>query len=172
MIFWGTVMGAVAIIMLLVGGEDALSGLQSLTILVAAPFVVIMVFLCIAFMRDLNHDPVILRERKGLEVMEQAIDHGTDKHGEDFYLHVQAFPTTRARQRATGEGTGPTYAEVYGVQDPFSTGETPAVPSDPEEARARARSVPKDDDPSGTEVVDTGPGARAEAAGRPSADRE
>ena len=75
--------------------------------------------------------------------MEQAIDHGTDKHGEDFYLHVQAFPTTRARQRATGESTGPTYAEVYGVQDPFSTGETPAVPSDPEEARARARSVPR-----------------------------
>ena len=173
-IFWGSVMGAVAIIMLLVGGEDALSGLQSLTILVAAPFVVIMVFLCVAFMRDLNHDPVILRERKGLEVMEQAIDHGTDKHGEDFYLHVQAFPTPKARQRATGEAGGPTYAEVYGVQDPFSTGETPVVPADPEEARAkaRARSVPKDDDPAGTEIVDTGPGARAEAAGRPSADRE
>ena len=45
------------------------------------------------------------------------------------------------------------------------------MPADPEEARARP-SVPKDDDPSGTEVVDTGPGSRAEAAGRPSADRE
>jgi choline-glycine betaine transporter len=157
-IFWGSVMGAVAIIMLLVGGEDALSGLQSLTILVAAPFVVIMVLLCVAFMRDLNHDPVVLRESKGLEVMEQAVDYGTDRHGDDFYLRVQAFPASSPRR--DGEESGPTYADVRGVQDPFAETEGDASPT-----------VPRDDDPGGTEVVDTGPGARAQHAGRPSADR-
>ncbi|WP_246104053.1 BCCT family transporter, partial [Pseudonocardia saturnea] len=45
-IFWGAVMGAVAVLMLLTGGENALDGIQNLTILVAAPFVIIMVLLC------------------------------------------------------------------------------------------------------------------------------
>ena len=167
-IFWGCVMGAVASIMLIVGGEDALSGLQSLTILVAAPFVVIMVFLCIAFMRDLNHDPVILRESKGLEVIEQAVDYGTDRHGEDFYLRVRAFENAPRRAEDDAESTGPTYAEVRGVQDPFAEGGA----EDGGTTSGGAHRVPRDDDPAGTEVVDTGPGARTEAAGRPSADRE
>jgi choline-glycine betaine transporter len=172
-IFWGTVMGAVAIIMLLVGGEDALSGLQSLTILVAAPFVVIMVFLCIAFMRDLNHDPIVLRESKGLEVIEQAVDWGTDRHGDAFYLRVRAFEgTSERRAQDDAESTGPTYADVRGVRDPFAEDADRADDT---------RSVPRDDDPAGTEVVDSGPGGRAqtaapgdrsEPAGRPSADRE
>jgi choline/carnitine/betaine transport len=167
-IFWGCVMGAVAIIMLLVGGEDALSGLQSLTILVAAPFVVIMVFLCIAFMRDLNHDPVILRESKGLEVIEQAVDYGTDRHGEAFYLRVRAFENAPRRAEDDAESTGPTYSEVRGVQDPFAEGGA----EDGGTTSGGAHRVPRDDDPAGTEVVDTGPGSRTEAAGRPSADRE
>src|SRR5688572_2295656 len=123
-------------------------------------------------MRDLNHDPVILRESKGLEVIEQAVDYGTDRHGEAFYLRVRAFENAGERRAADdAESTGPTYAEVRGVQDPF------AGASDD----TGARSVPRDDDPSGTEVVDSGPGGRAqtaapgdrsERAGRPSADRE
>ncbi len=49
-IFWGVVTGAVAAIMLLIGGgeDDALTGLQNLTILVAAPFVVVMIGMCVA----------------------------------------------------------------------------------------------------------------------------
>ncbi len=103
-VFWGTVMGAVAIIMLLVGGDDALSGLQSLTILVAAPFVVIMVLLCVAFMRDLRRDPIVLRETKSSEIVEQAVDYGTDRHGDDFYLRVQPFPADTARRAEEAEG--------------------------------------------------------------------
>ena len=87
---------------------------------VAAPFVVIMVLLCVAFMRDLNHDPVILRQSKGLEVVEQAVDYGTERHGEDFYLRVRAFPITGTRRVANGESSGPTYAAVRSVQDPFT----------------------------------------------------
>ncbi|MEU0219186.1 BCCT family transporter, partial [Streptomyces sp. NPDC006265] len=49
-VFWGVVTGAVAAIMLLVGSGqgDALTGLQNLTILAAAPFVIVMIFMCVA----------------------------------------------------------------------------------------------------------------------------
>ena len=48
MIFWGSVMGAVAAIMLLVGGGqgDALSGIQNITIIMAAPFALVMIAAC------------------------------------------------------------------------------------------------------------------------------
>lgn len=52
-------MGSVAVVMLLVGGNDALTGLQSLTILVAAPFMIIMGMLCVALVRDLRDDPEV-----------------------------------------------------------------------------------------------------------------
>ncbi|ALE82319.1 BCCT family transporter [Pseudonocardia sp. HH130629-09] len=90
-VFWGAAMGAVSVLMLLTGGEDALSGIQNLTILVAAPFVVIMVLLCVALHRDVRRDRVILRAVKSAEVMEQAVDWATDNHGDDFYVKVGSF---------------------------------------------------------------------------------
>ena len=113
-IFWGSVMGAVAVLMLITGGEDALSGIQNLTILVAAPFVVIMVMLCFALGRDLRRDPMILRDVKGAEIIEQAVDYATARHGTDFYLRVRAFPDGKkteltATEFSNGPGTGPGY---------------------------------------------------------------
>jgi choline/carnitine/betaine transport len=106
-IFWGSMMGAVAIVMLLVGGANALEGLESLTILVAAPFVVIMILLCVSFMRDLNNDPLILRENKGTEVIEEAVRYGTSRLGNHFYLRVQTFPGMRPRPRPEPDGQAP-----------------------------------------------------------------
>ncbi|MFP5021940.1 BCCT family transporter [Pseudonocardia phyllosphaerae] len=109
-IFWGAVMGAVAVLMLVTGGENALDGIQNLTILVAAPFVVIMVLLCFALFRDLRQDPLILRDQKGAEVLEQAVDWATERHGNDFYVKMGAFPVNAANpRRSTGPGTGPGY---------------------------------------------------------------
>lgn len=107
-IFWGAAMGGVAVVMLLVGGENALEGLRSLTILVAAPFVVIMVALCVALMRDLNRDRTTLRDQKGVEVIEQAVDYGTAQHGDDFYLRVKPFEPGERNGGAvdSGETTG------------------------------------------------------------------
>ncbi|MBC3190464.1 BCCT family transporter [Pseudonocardia sp. C8] len=104
-IFWGSVMGAVAVLMLITGGEDALSGIQNLTILVAAPFVVIMVLLCMALHRDLRHDTVILREKKGAEVLEQAVDWATENHGDDFFFKVGAF--SKDGEEPDGPAAGP-----------------------------------------------------------------
>ncbi|MQA93919.1 MAG: BCCT family transporter [Streptosporangiales bacterium] len=63
-IFWGALTGAVAAIMLLIGGDTALTGLQNLTIIVAVPFVMVMVLLCVSLMRDLNSDPMMVRHAK------------------------------------------------------------------------------------------------------------
>ncbi len=61
-IFWGAATGAVAVIMLLVGGATALSGLQTLTIIAAAPFALLMIFLCVSLARDLRTDPMIVAD--------------------------------------------------------------------------------------------------------------
>ncbi|MFG2193709.1 BCCT family transporter [Streptomyces sp. NPDC048639] len=89
-IFWGVLTGAVAAVMLLIGGGagDALTGLQNLTILVAAPFTLVMVGLCWALMRDLRRDPLIVRGQKGEEAVEEAVIAGHEKFGGDFELRI------------------------------------------------------------------------------------
>ncbi|MGH3886096.1 MAG: BCCT family transporter, partial [Pseudonocardiaceae bacterium] len=62
-IFWGSATGAVAVVMLLVGGETALDGLRTLTIIAAAPFALLMILLCISLARDLRTDPMIVADR-------------------------------------------------------------------------------------------------------------
>ena len=149
-VFWGCVMGGVAIVMLLVGGENALDGLQSLTILVSVPFVIVMVMLCVALVRDLNRDPIVLREVKGTAVMEQAVDYGTDRHGEHFVLSVRSLPsgpTGPADHSAPAGESSPSYAAVKGSPEDPSGGD-PAPPAT--EGRVR----------------------EPEAAGRPSPERD
>ncbi|MBG6216505.1 choline/carnitine/betaine transport [Arthrobacter sp. CAN_A6] len=55
-ILWGTLTGAVAAVLLSVG---SLGALQTVTIIAAAPFVLIMIGLCIALMIDLARDPAV-----------------------------------------------------------------------------------------------------------------
>ncbi|MGP5015615.1 BCCT family transporter [Glutamicibacter sp. BW77] len=89
-IFWGVSVGAVAAVMLLAGGDHpaaALNGLKNITIVSALPFVLVMLLLCVAIWRDLSKDPLVLRGRVALEVLEQAVDDGIDRHdGEQFCL--------------------------------------------------------------------------------------
>ncbi|MDH2414717.1 BCCT family transporter [Nocardioides sp. CER19] len=89
-VFWGVATGAVAAVMLLVGGEDALNGLQSITIVAALPFVVVMVGLAVALVKDLRSDPLIVRREYGREVVQQAVIAGVTEHGDDFVLAVEA----------------------------------------------------------------------------------
>ncbi|TCK21620.1 BCCT family transporter [Pseudonocardia endophytica] len=134
-VFWGSIMGAVAVLMLVTGGEDALSGIQNLTILVAAPFVVIMILLCFALSKDLRRDPMILRDVKGAEIIEQAVDYATARHGTDFYLRVRAFPDGKKAELTAeeydanhGPGTGPGYQ----MTEPGETEEVVAAEDGPD----------------------------------------
>ncbi|TJZ57489.1 BCCT family transporter [Streptomyces piniterrae] len=89
-VFWGVVTGAVAAIMLLIGGGsgDALTGLQNLTILVAVPFLVVMIAMCWALMRDLRSDPLIVRGQKGEEAVEMAVIAGHEQYDGDFEFRI------------------------------------------------------------------------------------
>lgn len=91
-IFWGIAMGAVAAVMLLVGGEDALTGLQTITIIAALPFVVVMVGLAVALVKDLRQDPLIVRRRYASEAVDSAVVHGVTEHGDDFMISVEKDP--------------------------------------------------------------------------------
>jgi choline/carnitine/betaine transport len=90
-VFWGIMMGSIAALMLVVGGSDALSGIQNITIIMAAPFVVVMIVMCIALTKDLRDDPLILRNARVTKTIERSIDYGHKKHGEHFYLRVKPF---------------------------------------------------------------------------------
>lgn len=97
-VFWGVVTGAVAAIMLVVGGKDALSGLQSITIIAGLPFLVVMIAMVLALMRDLRHDPRIVRGRYADMAIDQAVVQGVSAHGDDFALAVG--------RTAPGQGVG------------------------------------------------------------------
>jgi choline/carnitine/betaine transport len=92
-IFWGVATGAVAAVMLLVGGADALSGLQTITIVAALPFVLVMVGLSVALVKDLRNDPLMIRQKYAAEAVEQAVIAGVTEHGDDFVLTVDKNPT-------------------------------------------------------------------------------
>ncbi|MFE2186514.1 BCCT family transporter [Streptomyces sp. NPDC059455] len=89
-VFWGVVTGAVAAVMLLIGGgeDDALTGLQNLTILVAAPFTLVMVGLCWALMKDLRRDPLIVRGERGEEAVEMAVIAGHEMYDGEFEIRI------------------------------------------------------------------------------------
>ncbi len=93
-VFWGVVMGAIAAIMLIVGAgqDDALSGIQNITIIMAAPFALVMVALCVALAKDLHDDPLIRRARRSEQAVEQAVEYGTRNYGDEFFVPVKPHP--------------------------------------------------------------------------------
>jgi choline-glycine betaine transporter len=88
-IFWGVVTGAVAAVMLIVGGDSALTGLQNITIVAALPFAIVMVGLSAALVKDLRNDPLMVRRRYALAAVEKAVVTGATLHGDDFALTVE-----------------------------------------------------------------------------------
>jgi choline-glycine betaine transporter len=56
--FWGLMVGGIAAVMLVSGGRDgeALVSIQTITIIMAAPFGLLIVALCVALIRDLRND--------------------------------------------------------------------------------------------------------------------
>ncbi len=104
-VFWGAVTGAVAAIMLLVGSGqgDALTGLQNLTILAAAPFVLVMTGMCVALMRDLRKDPIIVREEMAGEAVEAAVIEGHKRYDGDFEIRIGPGPGTETEGDPIGK---------------------------------------------------------------------
>ncbi len=92
-VFWGVVMGSVAAIMLLLGEDGAaLTGLQNLTIIAALPFALVMAAMAVSLVKDLRHDPIVLRGNYASLAIEQAVVDGISRHGDDFVLVVERTP--------------------------------------------------------------------------------
>jgi choline/carnitine/betaine transport len=89
-IVWGVLTGAVAAIMLLIGGggATALNGLKNLTILVAVPFTVVMVGMCVAMTRDLRRDRLIVVGERGDEAIETAVMAGHEQYGGEYEILI------------------------------------------------------------------------------------
>jgi choline-glycine betaine transporter len=102
-IFWGVATGAVAAVMLLVGGEDALNGLQTITIIAALPFVLVMLGLAISLVRDLRQDPMVVRRQYAVEAVNSAVVTGVTQHGDDFVIAVQKDPNAEDRADARAD---------------------------------------------------------------------
>ncbi len=102
-IFWGVATGAVAAVMLIAGGEDALQGLQTITIVAALPFVVIMIGLAASLVRELRTDPMVVRRQYGEDAVEQAVIAGVTEHGDDFVLSIEASEPEAAVEVETAD---------------------------------------------------------------------
>ena len=88
-VFWGLCMAGIAVVMLLIGGADALAGLQNLITVTALPFTVIVFGMVVAFHRDLRRDPMIIREKYSRWAIDKSVRHGIDEYGDDFTLSVE-----------------------------------------------------------------------------------
>ena len=97
-IFWGLAMMGIAVVMLLVGGGDALNGLQNMIIVTAIPFTLILVAMMLSFAKDLNSDPAVIRRRFAMSALKEAVMKGVDQYGDNFSLSIQEAPE--------GEGAG------------------------------------------------------------------
>ncbi|WP_141578977.1 BCCT family transporter [Actinomadura sp. WMMA1423] len=97
-IFWGAMTGGVAAIMLVVGGDEALSGIQNITFIGALPFAIVLILLCVALAKDVRSDPMMRRQHKGAEVLEDAVIAGATHHQGDFELQIKPAETQDAAE--------------------------------------------------------------------------
>lgn len=97
-ISWGVLLGLTAISLLLAGGEDALSGLQSIMVVSALPFAFVVMGIMFAWARDLRTDPYLLRSKYARAAIAQGVRLGIADHGDDF-----VFSTSEV---ARDEGAG------------------------------------------------------------------
>lgn len=117
-IFWGVATGAAAAVMLIIGGEESLAGLQQVTIIASLPFVLIMIGMAVSLVKDLKTDPLAVRRKYANAAVDNAIVAGVTEHGDDFEISIdesepgrgidrdKALKTSSAKPTQAGEGEG------------------------------------------------------------------
>lgn len=97
-IVWGAALGLIAIFLLLAGGENALSGLQSIMVACSLPFALIIIGMMVSWAKDLGSDPATIRRAYTRTALTRNVRRGIDEHGDDFVFGVAEVPAE--------EGTG------------------------------------------------------------------
>jgi choline/carnitine/betaine transport len=107
-IFWGTVTGAVAALLLAISGDDGLNGIKQMAIIAALPFLIVMIGMCVSLYLDLRRDPLIVARTQLTEQVDE---------------HVRR----QAESIATGEMDAVTVVddEVVAVAETVTSAETP-----------------------------------------------
>lgn len=91
-IMWGLLLSLIAIALLLAGGRDTLSGLQSLMVVSALPFAIVVIGIMIAWAKDLSTDPYIIRRKYAQAAIAQGVRRGIDEYGDDFVFGTNEVP--------------------------------------------------------------------------------
>lgn len=123
-IIWGSMLGLVAMSLLLAGGQNALSGLQSIMVTCALPFAIILVGVMISWAIDLKNDPMMIRRTYALAAIRKGVTQGIDEHGDDFIFGVT--------QVKTNEGAGADFDSEDPSLTEWFTDATTDDPEDPE----------------------------------------
>ena len=123
-IIWGSMLGLVAMSLLLAGGQNALSGLQSIMVTCALPFAIILVGVMISWAIDLKNDPMMIRRTYALAAIRKGVTQGIDEHGDDFIFGVT--------QVKTNEGAGADFDSEDPSLTEWFTDATPDDPEDPD----------------------------------------
>lgn len=137
---WGMSSAAVALVLILVGGLDAI---ETFVILAATPFMIIMGWMAITFFMELRHDP-----------LRQSLSPPVRKHAPDL-MEVEA-------RLESGENTeepavpGPAVGERTAPPIPVTTRQIPI--GDAEHGRRRRGDRPEDDQTDDDQTDDDRPG--------------
>lgn len=91
-ILWGSLLALVAASLLLAGGQDALGGLQSIMVVSALPFAIVVIGIMLAWARDLGTDPFVLRSKYARAAIRQGVRKGIAEHGDDFVFSASEVP--------------------------------------------------------------------------------
>ena len=120
-IIWSVALGLIAMFLLLAGGRNALSGLQSIMVTCALPFTIILVGVMVSWAKDLRNDPLMIRRRYALEAISGGVRRGIDEHGDDFVFGTAHVPEAEGAG-ADFESDDPALTQWYtnSVQDPVA----------------------------------------------------
>lgn len=167
-VFWGLCMAGIAVVLLLVGGQNALTGLQNMITVTALPFTLIIFAMAVAFHKDLRTDPYILRSAYGEWALEKAVRHGVDEHGDDFMLAVQKAdgPDREWATAAEFDSSASEYTDWYQRTDEngrpvdydWGTGAFPAQEDEPRSPDADGSSVEGRPEAGAQPGTEAGPG--------------
>ncbi|GAA1853117.1 BCCT family transporter [Brevibacterium marinum] len=187
-VFWGLVMSGIAVVMLLLGDASALEGLQQLVIVTAVPFAIIMLFIILAWYKELRTDPLALRRQYAQNAVDNAVVAGADRFGDDFALQVvQTEPGDGANCGIDSEHED--YTDWYQRTDEFGepvgfdyeTGEwadgwTPesdtSEADEPQTTTAEADATEASESDEYVRAASAGAGTSSASSGSPAADSE
>ena len=91
-ITWGLLLGLIAVALLLAGGQSTLSGLQSLMVVSALPFVFVVIGVMVSWAKDLRTDPYIIRRRYARAAIAQGVRQGIGDYGDHFVFGSNEVP--------------------------------------------------------------------------------